>query len=567
MNLQKIKAFTLVELIVVITILAILSTIWFVSYSWYLSWVRDSNRISQLKAISEWLHLYWTNHSLPSPDTTSTKIMDWATQIATQWYAWKNVLETITYSTEWVDPKDKTYFSYYLTRDKKYFQLMALLEEEDNLQNKATALDYSKRYPVVLWDKLWILTSIDNTPIQEIISNWSLDLSTTTLELKSFLKDSEYVKWSWPEMIVELEKLKDIDKVWWKFRIVENNQFVLNVPLVWFISVWDTRNYSWESNDDQIKLPLQSNWIYDFIVDWWDETTSHITVYNQIDVTHTYPIEWIYEVTITWEITWFSFLEEGQLYFSDWDTDKLIEIRNWGDLNLGNNWGYFLDCRELTAVTANDLLDLSWTTDLHRMFTRNEKLTKVNRIWEWDMSNVIDIEGMFLRAEGGFNSDISWWDLSSVTDISGIFLWTINFNWWDLSWWDISNISNIYSLFSDSINFSSNVNWWSFHPDSYVWYMFNNATNFNSDITWWDVSNLKNFQEFFYQASDFNQDISWWDISSATNMNKLFRSATLFNQDLSWWGAIWDNVTSCTDFDTNATAWSAGKPTFTNCTY
>ncbi len=40
------KAFTLVELIVVITILAILSTIGFVSYSWFSSKARDSSRLA-----------------------------------------------------------------------------------------------------------------------------------------------------------------------------------------------------------------------------------------------------------------------------------------------------------------------------------------------------------------------------------------------------------------------------------------------------------------------------------------------------------------------------------------
>ncbi len=44
--LSPTKAFTLVELIVVITILAILWTIWFVSYTWFMSTARDSNRLT-----------------------------------------------------------------------------------------------------------------------------------------------------------------------------------------------------------------------------------------------------------------------------------------------------------------------------------------------------------------------------------------------------------------------------------------------------------------------------------------------------------------------------------------
>ncbi|MCD5375173.1 prepilin-type N-terminal cleavage/methylation domain-containing protein [Candidatus Gracilibacteria bacterium] len=46
MKSMNIRAFTLVELIVVITIVGVFSTIGFVSYSGYLTGARDSNRIS-----------------------------------------------------------------------------------------------------------------------------------------------------------------------------------------------------------------------------------------------------------------------------------------------------------------------------------------------------------------------------------------------------------------------------------------------------------------------------------------------------------------------------------------
>jgi len=44
MDKHKKQAFTLVELIITITIIAILSTIWFNSYVWYLWDARDSER-------------------------------------------------------------------------------------------------------------------------------------------------------------------------------------------------------------------------------------------------------------------------------------------------------------------------------------------------------------------------------------------------------------------------------------------------------------------------------------------------------------------------------------------
>ena len=52
------KAFTLVELIVIITILAILWTIAFLSFQWYTKSARDSVRISDLKNIEKALSLY-----------------------------------------------------------------------------------------------------------------------------------------------------------------------------------------------------------------------------------------------------------------------------------------------------------------------------------------------------------------------------------------------------------------------------------------------------------------------------------------------------------------------------
>jgi len=101
-------------LIVVISILAILSTIGFVSFSWYLSGARDTNRIVQLESISEWLQKYKINNRLPKPDNSIEIKVDWEL-IWHQWYVWKNVLETIDYTEKGIDPKDGTYFSYYLT--------------------------------------------------------------------------------------------------------------------------------------------------------------------------------------------------------------------------------------------------------------------------------------------------------------------------------------------------------------------------------------------------------------------------------------------------------------------
>ena len=365
--------FTLVELIVVITILAILSTIWFVSYSSYLAWSRDTNRISQLKAISEWLKLYSTNHSLPTPDTTSTKIMDGLTQIATQWYAWKNVLETITYSTEWVDPKDKTYFSYYLTQNKKYFQLMAFLEEEENLQNQALWVDYSKRYPTVFWDKLWILTTLDNEPIQ--LSTGSIDISwVLTLELKSYLKDNEYITWSWLDFI-NFVKVLDL---WWRGYSIDmnNNRFNCWINLDDICDMWTPYWCEWYDDNliDYIFIPWCIDWI-DIVSPWENKIVydKNLNLYWESDwnsqgrLTWDNAVNYCNNLELWWYLNWRlpsanelsnirpinkSFFE----LFVDYDLEKYWTSN---DCNFDGKWSYIMtDSSVMGCYTLSSTLSV-----------------------------------------------------------------------------------------------------------------------------------------------------------------------------------------------------------------
>ncbi len=186
MKNKKHQAFTLVELIVVISILVILWTIGFISYTSYLLSARDSNRISQISWIYHWLEVVSVKQDIPSP-VDRVEIKNGGTVIAYQWYVWQDILDMISYSKWGKDPKDSNFFSYYLTSDKKYFQIMWFLEDQSSElwllwinHTYATSVDYTKRYPYIYGSKLWILTDITNTPIQEITSikaNWYADLS------------------------------------------------------------------------------------------------------------------------------------------------------------------------------------------------------------------------------------------------------------------------------------------------------------------------------------------------------------------------------------------------------
>jgi type II secretory pathway pseudopilin PulG len=205
---KPLLAFTLVELIVVITIVWILSTIGFVSYSGYLAGARDSNRFSQLTKLSDSLQVYATTKSLPLPDT-SIDITASGTIIAYQGVVGENVLETIDYTNGGKDPKDDSYFTYYLTKDRKSLQLLAFMEEEltqidtgtigTGIGKEVYAADYENRYPKVYGKKLWVLVSAEtatfNTPAQEITVNQTsgLDVMNTNSNYTAYVDNETQI--------------------------------------------------------------------------------------------------------------------------------------------------------------------------------------------------------------------------------------------------------------------------------------------------------------------------------------------------------------------------------------
>lgn len=196
------KAFTLVELIVVVTILAILSAVGFVTYSGYIAWVRDTGRLTSLNSMADALELYSNRQTVPIPDN-NVEVRSSGSLVAWQGVAWENTLRTIEFYKWAIDPLTEKHFSYYVTRDRKSFQLLGFLEdsEKDKIQavrNKVRASDeeYFLLYPKVFGNKIWILTTPDFEPIQEnSIVTWSghIDIKTTDQEYIAFLTEEEKI--------------------------------------------------------------------------------------------------------------------------------------------------------------------------------------------------------------------------------------------------------------------------------------------------------------------------------------------------------------------------------------
>ena len=370
-----------------------------------------------------------------------------------------------------------------------------------------------------------------------------------------------------------------------------------------FISTWDTTNItSGSSNSNQITLPLESSGNYNFVVDWGDGTTDTITQYNQAEITHTYLNEGVYEIKINGTITGFRFNNLG-------DRNKLLDISNYGSLNLGNNGGYFYGAENL-QISATDTLDLSGTNRFSDVF-RGAKSFNSN-IENWDTSQVQLMNGAFLDAQSfnqplnawntsslwfirdifrgatSFNQDLDNWDVSRVTDFALIFFGAHNFNG-DISTWDTSKATSFYQTFRDAYKFNSSINDWDTSNVETMFYMFRLAKSFDQPLDKWDTSSVVDMAYVFEGAHNFSQDLgSWdtssvtnmggmfidarvnfdasnWDTSSVTNMAHMFKGVSEFNQDLESWDT--SSVTNMagmfayTSFNGNITTWDTSKVT------
>ena len=171
-----------------------------------------------------------------------------------------------------------------------------------------------------------------------------------------------------------------------------------------FISIWNTAS--------TIHLPLESSGTYDFIVDWGDNSYDAITIWNQSAVTHTYTSGGIYTINITGTIVGWRFNNGG-------DKSKIIEIQQWGCLQLGNSGSYFYGCENL-VLTATDNLNLTGTTNLYRAFYICRNLGNTGNMNGWNVSSVTTMKQMFSIAND-FDQPIGNWDVSSVINMSEMF--------------------------------------------------------------------------------------------------------------------------------------------------
>ena len=181
------SGFTLIELIVVITILAILGTIAFIALQGYSKSARDSARVSDMWRMKTALEMFAVEAWMyPDPANGVTVTYSGGTMdIWEQWFFWQVTFNSVSKLDKIpVDPVTDNQYIYSRTSNKKQYQLGWMLETEDFAlwnTNKVHAAD--DQIIKVTWSYNWVTLTTWNNNNATILAIPSLiNLCWTTLE-------------------------------------------------------------------------------------------------------------------------------------------------------------------------------------------------------------------------------------------------------------------------------------------------------------------------------------------------------------------------------------------------
>lgn len=263
-----------------------------------------------------------------------------------------------------------------------------------------------------------------------------------------------------------------------------------------FVSTWNTTNTaSGSSASNQVTLPLASDGVYDFTVDWGDGNQDAITAFDQAEATHTYAVAGQYEITITGTITGWAFMGSG-------DRLKLLDVSQWGPFNPGSSFPFYL-CSNLD-VSATDCMDTTGVTNMAHMFRDCSSLTAIN-VSEFDTSLVTTMEYMFSGCSSLQSLNLLSFNTANVVGtLQKMFDGCISLTSLDLSSFNTSGVTGLQFTFQNCQSLTS------------------------IDVSSFNTANVGQFWGTFNGCALLTHiDADVFDLSSVTLMGGIFAGVTL----------------------------------------
>lgn len=532
-----IYAFTLMELMVVITILSVLMLIVYSYFSWYIKESRDTARFYNLKTIDTSLNLFKSiSWKYPIPTNWIDITYSWAT-LWTQWTFDDNMLRTIKrLNQKPIDIVSLNDFSYSLSYNGKEFELGGIIESEsDNFTNviwtsyakwgdvrvrSMVVWNYNgKGISTATWGVSYIIAlptiisyELDDTDIVDIINKeklsyrwyWNISAAYTwsifMLDWWFSFKPNILAIYAW-----NLLELKNNESLWidvlknfqdaYSGTILANNEKIkpfldLEIDIENPSKLVREMAYDLVITKLDIDSPIELKswtWYLTYISEALLDNDTRAIAQDHLNNLWFATKQWVSKFDFN---TWWSYLEKDGLV--DKDVRDLIEDSSWNMWFATNKWvsvyngSWFTNYDKSNWLLDNDVVWVAIDSAWKLWFATKKWVATYDWTtwWKYEMKN-----GLIDKVLTGVAIDTTWniWFTSSkwVSKFNG----TSFTNYTNANWLIDKNVISVYADTSWNVWFGtyngiSKYNWTSF-------------SNYN--ISDWLVDN---FVQTIYQDQD-----------------------------------------------------------------
>lgn len=528
----KNKWFTLVELIVLITILSILWIIAILFLQSYTLNARDWARISDIKSIQRALWLYIIQRSrFPEPTNPVNITYSWAT-VWTQWTFWDTTFMNVwIVNKKPIDPLKFVDYSYSITNDKIDYLIWWVMESSEiaslnPIINKTNA-ETSHTRAYVTWPYNWLATKVNTWWVDYVLAIPSIltnNLNQTDINQiysnKSFVYNNYWnlpSNFSWAfntsfwfdfvpkKLVLYTWSLNDLTELSNQLLLLQNIQ----------------DSYSWAiilNDDEQIKK------IVDIGIDPQNPSSKakvlactvinfsvkHFVECNDIDYVTYYVIN-VLHIDIT-NLPWNTINSVVQT--SNWDlrfgTDWWVWYYNWTTWTIYNTWNSW--------IVSNTVLAMAQASDWNMWFGTNLWIS----VFDWTTWATLNQQNSWLK-QNHILEIFTWtdWKMRIWTNA-----WVSTYDSWV---WQSYTKQNTW-ITHNQVNAIYEDNQWNIWFGTKQWLdKFKNWVVTKYKTTQWLINN-----EVFYIMQDTSNNMRFWTHSWISKFNwTTFSNKTTTNT--SWW--------------------------------
>lgn len=517
---SKNNGFTLIELIIVITILAILWTISFIAFLWYTKNARDSVRISDINSMIKSLEIYhimiW---EFPDP-SNKYSITYSGSLVWNQGTFWDSVFTNVReLSKKPIDPLTGNEYTYSLTNTKQEFQIAAMYEW--NLISFSNIL-----YPQAYADNNWKTKSI-------VKGNYNWKFIKTEVSWTNYILGV-------PSIITSEITSVDIE------NILNNKTFVFS----WYQNLPSSYKDSWYTMTGGFDFsPTRSIILYQWDVSQLWTQTGKLSFADNIDKYYT-------NTTLSWEPDFKEIIDIDITNNEEWAVNLITSFLQ------KNLWGIYSNIissnqspQTETITFQSDIYTL-WDEQLKQIFATGWVYTENWSTNTCNLSNLtIDtttfvwwtqsINPMSLSANTIYKIPNGSYNIIGTSDSNG----HIKF------WW------NCIALIWQSRNgviFQNNLSWGGAKYNTWIFFI-NDVKNII--VSWISVDGYKDNTNKYWYNIYFRSSSNNAQIASTVNNVKTYNSYSYGLYFYNSWNTTSNNIIV---YDSGIMFWNAGNNILSN---